>query len=116
MKRKYLTIILALSLILAVSCRDIRSSNKREVDSIKIASFKKFLYFCLLFLFFVLVFTELGWPGWEKLDLGSGGAWSEGVAIGNGRNHGIYRVYAGNVDDHIYEFSWSGSSWTKEEG
>lgn len=39
MKRKYLTIILVLSLILAVGCGEVHDSNKQVLGSIKIASF-----------------------------------------------------------------------------
>jgi len=35
------------------------------------------------------------------------------VAIGNGRNDDVSRVYGASTDKHIYEFSWSGSAWTK---
>jgi len=39
MKRKHLTIILTISLILVAGCREADNSNKQEVGSIKIASF-----------------------------------------------------------------------------
>jgi len=39
MKRKYLTIILVLSLILATGCGEVQDSSKREAHSVKIASF-----------------------------------------------------------------------------
>ena len=53
--------------------------------------------------------------GWNKSDVGS----SDGtggmmcVAIGNGRNDGAMRVYGGNVNCYIYEFTYSGGVWNR---
>ena len=50
---------------------------------------------------------------WDHVDLGSGGKVMWSVAIGNGRNDGMNRIYGANSDGHIYEFSFSGGVWAK---
>ncbi|OGS22694.1 MAG: hypothetical protein A2252_03730 [Elusimicrobia bacterium RIFOXYA2_FULL_39_19] len=55
---------------------------------------------------------EFSWvqgTGWKKVKMGDADV--SAVAIAKGRNDGINRVYACN--DSLYEFSFSGSSWTK---
>lgn len=37
------------------------------------------------------------------------------ATVGNGRNDAIRRVYATNFDGHLYEFSWDGTSWVRED-
>ena len=50
---------------------------------------------------------------WTIIDLGGSpqGRTLNGIAICPGRNDGMNRVYAGNHDFHVYEFSYNGSSW-----
>ncbi len=59
---------------------------------------------------------EHTWEGdsWNTVAIGVGIGWGLdnnmwGLDIGNGRNDGIIRVYAGNYDRHVYEFSFSAS-------
>ena len=37
----------------------------------------------------------------------------KGIAIGNGRNDGVMRVYGANSSNHIYEFTYSGGVWNR---
>ncbi len=53
--------------------------------------------------------------GWVKTDLGSGGGYMYGVAVGDGRGDGKPRVYATCCNCHVYEFEWKGSSWVKTD-
>ncbi len=55
--------------------------------------------------------------GWRCSDVGEG-AYSHhgmiGVIVGQGRNDGINRVYCGNANSWIYEFTYSGGQWLKD--
>ncbi|MFQ6093893.1 MAG: dockerin type I domain-containing protein [bacterium] len=60
--------------------------------------------------------AELETPiGWTVVDMGGGAHTMNGVAIGPARNDGMNRVYAGNFDGHLYEFTWNGTGWTKSD-
>jgi len=54
-------------------------------------------------------------PEWHRTDMGCGGDYMYSVAVGNGRNDGVMRVYGANRDGSIYEFTWNNifSSWTQ---
>jgi hypothetical protein len=49
---------------------------------------------------------------WSDVDMGFASVNSVNrIAIGNGRGDGTVRVYAGDLDTGLYEFSYSGSTW-----
>jgi hypothetical protein len=48
---------------------------------------------------------------WLKDTVGKGDGVMTSVGIGPGRNDGVSRVYAGNDDHRVLEFSFNGSSW-----
>jgi len=50
---------------------------------------------------------------WQKQLVGSGTNYMRSVALGNGRDDGVVRVYGSNKDGHIYEFSYIGGIWNK---
>lgn len=52
---------------------------------------------------------------WQRFTIGSGGAQMTQVAVGGGRNDGVQRVYAPNMDHHLYEFSDSAGQWYKRD-
>ncbi|MCK4528928.1 choice-of-anchor D domain-containing protein [candidate division WOR-3 bacterium] len=52
---------------------------------------------------------------WDKTDMGSGGSYMVGVAVGDGNNDGELEVYSSNYDYHIYQFKWNGISWDKTD-
>jgi len=63
----------------------------------------------------VYEFTFAGGTTWTKADLGLGGV-STGsmnkISLAAGRNDASVRVYAANNDFHMYEFTYSGGSWS----
>jgi hypothetical protein len=55
--------------------------------------------------------------GWRCSDIGEGAYSHHGmisVLVGQGRNDGINRVYCGNANGWIYEFTYSGGQWLKD--
>jgi len=48
---------------------------------------------------------------WDTTDMGSGGSYMYGAAVGDGNNDGELEVYVGNADHHIYQFKWDGATW-----
>ncbi len=50
---------------------------------------------------------------WSIVKIGSSDQRMYSVAVGDGRNDGVMRVYGGNEDNHVYEFSCSDDAWTK---
>lgn len=61
---------------------------------------------------------EFSWDGssWSNpLDIGGSPIGEEihNMTIGSGRNDGVLRIYAGSIDDNLYEFTYSGSGWTQ---
>lgn len=68
----------------------------------------------LLLCLFLLLFTStLFSAGWKRVDVGSCTSYINDIEIGEGRNDGINRIYGAIDWYYIYEFSWTGSSWTK---
>lgn len=62
---------------------------------------------------------EFSWEDskWSNaLDIGGSPQGQEihNMTIGAGRNDGILRIYAGSVDDNLYELTYDGSKWTQE--
>ena len=51
----------------------------------------------------------------KKLDIGSGENYMDGVTVGDGNNDGVLEIYGANMDHHIYQFKWDGSSWNKTD-
>jgi hypothetical protein len=52
--------------------------------------------------------------GWQKTSIGhpgQGTLYGSDIALGNGRNDGVERVYQINKDAHVYEFSYDGIQW-----
>jgi uncharacterized repeat protein (TIGR02543 family) len=49
---------------------------------------------------------------WQQSVVGKGNNWMYGVAIGQGRNDGVVRVYGGNMDNHAYEFTFGSGAWS----
>lgn len=58
-------------------------------------------------------YIRAGW--WERFTIGSGGGRMTQVAVGSGRNDGVQRVYAPNMDCHLYEFSDSAGQWYRRD-
>ncbi len=50
---------------------------------------------------------------WDKLSVGNGAGSMESVLVGAGRGDNVDRVYAGDASGYIYEYTYSGGSWTK---
>ena len=61
--------------------------------------------------------TPLPNGSWNAVSIGIGNTSPVngmlGVALGNGRNDGVTRVYASCDDGHLYEFTYSGGTWSK---
>lgn len=57
--------------------------------------------------------VRAGW--WQRFTIGSGGGRMTQVAVGGGRNDGFQRVYAPNMDHHLYEFSDSAGQWYRRD-
>ena len=76
----------------------------------KVAYMKKYIFLTLLSIF---LFSSHIFAAWNKVDMGSGGSYMLNVAVGNGRNDGMMRVYSSNADNHLYEFTYSGEVWNK---
>jgi len=56
--------------------------------------------------------------GWQKTSIGHPGQstlYGSDIALGNGRNDGVERVYQINKDAHAYEFSYEGGQWQTED-
>ncbi len=70
---------------------------------------KIFKYYILIILV-ISLFSIKSWAGWSKADIGSRNEGMDDLAVGNGRNDGVSRVYGG-YRDGLYEFTWSGGSW-----
>jgi len=51
--------------------------------------------------------------GWIIENIGGGSDEMCGVAIGQGRNDGVLRVYGGCYNKHVYEFTYSDTGWRK---
>ncbi|MDI6703812.1 MAG: hypothetical protein QME40_03980, partial [bacterium] len=64
--------------------------------------FKKLIFVFLIALSLNLSISAFSWASWIKQDLGSGGSYMYGVAVGDGRNDKVLRVYGANRDGHIY--------------
>ncbi len=49
------------------------------------------------------------------LDIGGSPAGQEihNMGMGTGRNDGVIRIYAGSLDDNLYEITYDGSGWTQ---
>ncbi len=61
---------------------------------------------------------EFSWEGtyWgNPIDIGGSPAGEEihNMTIGPGRNDGILRLYAGSLDDNLYELTYNNSHWTQ---
>lgn len=52
-------------------------------------------------------------PVWERTNVGFGGSYMNGVAVGDGDGDGLIEVYGANNDNSIYRYEWGGSSWTR---
>jgi hypothetical protein len=56
--------------------------------------------------------------GWQKTSIGHPGQttlYGSDIALGNGRNDWVERVYQINKDAHVYEFSYEGGQWRTED-
>ena len=68
----------------------------------------------LLATLFVVLFSSNCSAAWNNSIVGVGTSWMESLAVGNGRNDGVTRVYGGNRDTHIYEFTYSRARGVKQ--
>ncbi len=65
---------------------------------------------------FVLLFSSRVLAVWSNSAIGDGNGmvmWH--IAVGNGRNDGIMRVYGENGIGNMFEYTYSGSTWTKAD-
>jgi hypothetical protein len=63
------------------------------------------------------IIAEYSYEGgnWVISWVGNNELWFWPVAVGQGRNDTVNRVYAASVDNHVYEFTYNGSQWIKAE-
>jgi hypothetical protein len=63
----------------------------------------------------VMLMLAILWSGWTYVSIGDNltGAAIRGVAVGDGRNDGLMRVYAGGDDYTLYEFTCIDGNWVK---
>ncbi len=47
---------------------------------------------------------------WDSIKIDTGGQRVEELFVTDGRNDGVFRLYAA-INEHIYEYTWSGSEW-----
>ena len=53
---------------------------------------------------------------WNSSEINTGGQSIGKLIITDGRNDGVLRLYAAtDWDDHVYEYTWSGSSWQVDD-
>ncbi len=85
-------------------------------------SIKQFNISCLLYgltLVTLILFLNLknaAWGEiWQKKEIGAGSGRMYSVTIGQGRNDGVMRVYGGNMDNHVYEFTYDVDGWIKND-
>ena len=53
---------------------------------------------------------------WDKIEISTGGQSIGRLLITDGRNDGTLRLYAAtDWGDHVYEYSWTGSTWQIED-
>lgn len=63
----------------------------------------------LIFLINMALVTISGWCDWERVDMGQSDTQLSTIAIGNGRNDGSIRIYAGGLK--LYEYSYTDGQW-----
>ncbi|MFH1620355.1 MAG: fibronectin type III domain-containing protein [bacterium] len=51
---------------------------------------------------------------WNIIDIGSGTSQMNGIAVGEGKNDAVNRIYAANADSLVYELTYD-SGWTKAD-
>lgn len=53
---------------------------------------------------------------WHTTEIDTGGQSIGNLVIADGRNDGVLRLYAAtDWDDHVYEYTWTGSSWQVDD-
>ncbi len=74
----------------------------------------KYYVFIFIALSTILIARSMALAKWSIFDIGKANYTLYGMAMGAARNDGINRIYATSTDTNIYEYTYTGNTWTHD--